>query len=103
MHSWLSGPTLRSMLVLGLHAGARLTVPVPVPIALMAVMFAPRPDRSDHWHHQPRHYLAVTRRQIGLEAQIPANSASGHSTSVRLQMHFFLNVISPKSIGKPIF
>lgn len=41
--------------------------------------------------------------QIGLEAQIPANGASGHSIGVRLQTHFFFDDIFPKTIGKPIF
>jgi len=41
--------------------------------------------------------------QIGLEAQIPANGASGHGIGVLLQTHFFFDDIFPKSIGKPIF
>jgi len=41
--------------------------------------------------------------QIGLEAQIPANRASGNSIGVRLQTHFFFDDIFPQSIGKPIF
>ncbi|MGS0743837.1 hypothetical protein ACVBEF_18775 [Glaciimonas sp. GG7] len=41
--------------------------------------------------------------QIGLEAQIPANSASGHSIGVLLQTHFFLDDLFPTSIGKSIF
>ena len=41
--------------------------------------------------------------QIGLEAQIPANRASGHSIGVLLQTHFFFDDIFPHSIGKPIF
>jgi hypothetical protein len=41
--------------------------------------------------------------QVGLEAQIPANSASGHTIGMRLQTHFFFDDIFPKAIGKPIF
>ena len=41
--------------------------------------------------------------QIGLEAQIPANGASGHGVGVLMQIHFFFDDIFPKSVGKPIF
>ncbi|QRX84798.1 hypothetical protein JQN73_05125 [Glaciimonas sp. PAMC28666] len=41
--------------------------------------------------------------QIGLEAQIPANSASGHGVGVLVQTHFFFDDIFPRSVGKPIF
>lgn len=41
--------------------------------------------------------------QIGLEAQIPANGASGHGVGVLVQTHFFFDDIFPRSVGKPIF
>ncbi|MGZ9712034.1 hypothetical protein ACXX82_14640 [Glaciimonas sp. GNP009] len=41
--------------------------------------------------------------QIGLEAQIPANSASGHGIGVLIQTHFFFDDMFPHSVGKPIF
>ena len=41
--------------------------------------------------------------QIGLEAQIPANSASGHGVGVLVQTHFFFDDMFPRSVGKPIF
>ncbi|TBR72416.1 MAG: hypothetical protein EPN64_18195 [Burkholderiaceae bacterium] len=41
--------------------------------------------------------------QIGLEAQIPVNGASGRGVGVLLQVHFFFDDIFPKSLGKPIF
>jgi len=41
--------------------------------------------------------------QIGLEAQIPANGASGHGVGVLMQIHFFFDDIFPNSVGKPIF
>jgi hypothetical protein len=41
--------------------------------------------------------------QIGLEAQIPINRASGKSTGVLVQAHFYLDDLFPRSIGKPIF
>ena len=41
--------------------------------------------------------------QIGVEALIPVNSRSGSKTGVIAQVHFFLDDIFPKSIGKPLF
>jgi hypothetical protein len=41
--------------------------------------------------------------QVGLEALIPANKAAGQNVGVILQVHFFLDDIFPKSLGKPIF
>ena len=41
--------------------------------------------------------------QFGLEAVIPYNSATGGKTGVLFQVHFFLDDIFPRSIGKPVF
>jgi hypothetical protein len=41
--------------------------------------------------------------QLGIEAIIPINSRTGGKTGVIAQMHFFLDDIFPKSIGKPLF
>ena len=41
--------------------------------------------------------------QVGLEATIPVNSATGGRTGVLLQLHFFLDDLFPRSIGKPLF
>jgi hypothetical protein len=41
--------------------------------------------------------------QVGLEATIPVNSATGGKTGVLLQLHFFLDDLFPRSIGKPLF
>jgi len=41
--------------------------------------------------------------QIGVEAMIPVNSRTGSKTGVIAQLHFFLDDIFPKSIGKPLF
>jgi hypothetical protein len=41
--------------------------------------------------------------QIGVEGQIPLNRASGSGTGVLIQMHFYLDDMFPRSIGKPIF
>ena len=40
--------------------------------------------------------------QLGLEAIIPMNKATGGKTGVLLQIHFFLDDLFPKSIGKPV-
>ena len=41
--------------------------------------------------------------QIGAEAIIPINRASGHGLGAMLQLHFYLDDIFPNSIGRPIF
>jgi hypothetical protein len=41
--------------------------------------------------------------QVGLEAIIPMNRATGGKNGVLFQLHFFLDDLFPKSIGKPVF
>jgi hypothetical protein len=41
--------------------------------------------------------------QVGLEAIIPANRASGTGVGVLAQLHFYLDDLFPTGIGKPIF
>jgi hypothetical protein len=41
--------------------------------------------------------------QVGAEAIIPANSRSGRNVGGVIQLHFFLDDIFPRSIGRPIF
>lgn len=41
--------------------------------------------------------------QFGLEAVIPVNSQSGSRVGVIAQIHFFLDDLFPRSIGKPLF
>lgn len=41
--------------------------------------------------------------QLGLEAMIPVNSASGSHTGVMAQLHFYMDDIYPHSLGRPIF
>jgi hypothetical protein len=41
--------------------------------------------------------------QFGIEAIIPINSRTGGKTGVMAQIHFFLDDIFPRSIGKPLF
>jgi hypothetical protein len=40
--------------------------------------------------------------QLGLEAIIPMNRATGGKTGVLFQIHFFLDDLFPRSIGKPL-
>ncbi|WP_321801148.1 hypothetical protein [Burkholderia sp. BCC1988] len=41
--------------------------------------------------------------QLGIEAQIPVNHASGTGVGILLQVHLYLDDILPRSIGKPLF
>jgi hypothetical protein len=41
--------------------------------------------------------------QLGLEAMIPINSASGHNVGAVFQVHWFLDDLFPGSLGKPIW
>ena len=43
------------------------------------------------------------RMQLGLEAQVPMNHASGSSVGVLFQVHWFLDDMFPRSLGKPIW
>ena len=40
--------------------------------------------------------------QVGLEAQVPVNGASGHGIGVLGQLHLYLDDIFPTSIGRPL-
>lgn len=41
--------------------------------------------------------------QLGLEAVIPVNNHTGNKVGVRAQLHFFLDDIFPRTIGRPMF
>jgi hypothetical protein len=41
--------------------------------------------------------------QLGIEAQLPVNRASGSHVGVLLQAHIFFDDVAPNSIGKPLF
>lgn len=41
--------------------------------------------------------------QIGVEAQIPINRASGSHTGILVQAHIFFDDVAPTTIGKPLF
>ena len=40
--------------------------------------------------------------QAGVEAVIPIDGASGHGVGIQAQLHFFLDDIFPRSIGRPV-
>jgi hypothetical protein len=40
---------------------------------------------------------------VGIEALIPINRQSGTNVGVIAQLHFYLDDIDPRGIGKPIF
>ena len=40
--------------------------------------------------------------QVGLEAQLPVNGASGHGVGVLGQLHLYLDDIFPTTIGRPL-
>jgi hypothetical protein len=41
--------------------------------------------------------------QLAAEALIPVNRASGHGIGGLVQLHFYLDDIFPRSIGRPLF
>lgn len=41
--------------------------------------------------------------QLGIEAQIPINHASGSHTGVLVQAHIFFDDVAPTTLGKPLF
>jgi hypothetical protein len=41
--------------------------------------------------------------QFGLEAIVPVNGRTGGKTGILAQVHFFLDDLFPRSIGKPVF
>jgi hypothetical protein len=41
--------------------------------------------------------------QFGIEAVVPMNHRTGGGTGVLLQLHFFLDDLFPKTLGKPLF
>jgi hypothetical protein len=41
--------------------------------------------------------------QVGVEAIVPVNAHSGHNVGVQGQIHFFLDDLFPRSIGRPLF
>ena len=43
------------------------------------------------------------RMQLGAEAIVPINGESGHGVGWRVQVHFFIDDLMPRSLGRPIW
>jgi hypothetical protein len=41
--------------------------------------------------------------QVGVEAVIPVTASTGHSVGITGQLHFYLDDIFPRSLGRPLF
>ena len=41
--------------------------------------------------------------QLGIEAIVPVNRASGSNVGVLMQLHFYIDDIFPHTLGTPIF
>ena len=41
--------------------------------------------------------------QIGVEAILPMNDRTGKNVGVRAQLHFYLDDLFPRSLGRPLF
>ena len=61
------------------------------------------PDRRTTGTLDPGVIWAGRHFQLGAEALVPINAASGRHVGVIVQMHFFLDDLFPHSIGKPIW
>jgi len=48
-------------------------------------------------------FYQTDKYQLGVEAVIPINPASGHGVGVISNVHFYLENIFPNSLGKPLF
>jgi hypothetical protein len=61
------------------------------------------PDRRTTGTINPGAIWAGRRFQIGAEAMVPVNAASGRHVGAIVQFHLFLDDLFPRSIGKPIW
>ena len=60
-------------------------------------------DKSTTGTINPGFIWAGKQEQFGLEAIIPLNHDSGSGVGAMAQLHFYLDDIFPKTIGKPLF
>ncbi len=83
--------------------------PAPFSTAIPVVEFAfetpANGDRSGHTTGtvNPGVIFMGTQVQLGFEAQLPLNSASGNGVGYMAQLHFYLDNIFPSTIGRPIW
>jgi hypothetical protein len=47
--------------------------------------------------------IAGRTMQFGIEAMVPINRHTGGGTGVRVQVHFFLDDLFPRTVGRPLF
>ncbi len=73
-----------------------------VEVSAMAATSRPR-DSANTWTIAPGFIYLRPWYQVGLEALIPANRASGTNVGVIFQVHFFLDDLFPHGIGAPLF
>ena len=72
-----------------------------VEVSATAATSRPR-DSVNTWTIVPGVIYLRTWYQVGLEALIPANKASGTNVGVILQVHVFLDDLYPRGIGAPL-
>ncbi len=72
-----------------------------VEVSATAETSRPR-DSANTWTIAPGVIYLRTWYQIGLEALIPANKASGTNVGVIFQVHVFLDDLYPRGIGAPL-
>ncbi len=61
------------------------------------------PDRTTTGTINPGVIWAGRHFQLGAEAMVPVNAASGRHVGVVVQLHMFLDDLFPRSLGKPIW
>jgi hypothetical protein len=64
--------------------------------------FAPGTNQTTGTIQPGAVYLAAT-YQVGVEAVIPLNNASGHGVGVVFSVDFYLDDLFPNTLGKPLF
>ena len=72
-----------------------------VEVSATAATSRPR-DTPDTWTVAPGVIYLRSWYQVGLEALIPANKASGTSVGVIFQVHVFLDDLYPRGLGAPL-
>ncbi len=73
-----------------------------VEVSATAATSRPR-DSANTWTIAPGVIYLRTWYQVGLEALIPANKASGTNVGAIFQVHVFLDDLYPHGIGAPLF
>jgi hypothetical protein len=86
-----------------------LGIPQPFNMAIPVVEFAfETPSSGDRHGHttgtiNPGIIFMGKDMQLGLEAQLPFNNASGSGVGYMAQVHFYLDDLFPRSLGRPLW